>query len=457
MITRRVVINMVAFAAVVVLLLVYGLVDLLGNPFGSRPTVYTVFPDVSGLTTGFPVSWNGIDVGSITSVRLVKRGVRVGMTLDHDVTIPADVTATVDIANNLGEQQVELTAPSTPGRPDPPLRNGSRVAAGPNSTPADIGNVLNLATRLTRAIPTGSLNQLVNELYTALAGRAADMRTIVDAGQVYADEALQYEAAFKALLANSPPVLDAINSQGSELRQALVNTAALLQVLSSKRYQLVNLLNAGSQAASAAGSLFASQGPDLACVIHDFAALNSNLSQPANFANLNGALVLNQWFFGAIKVDTRQGPAIALAGNAPAKPEQWWARTRLVLPEGFPQGEPYVQEKHLPPVEPGAGCLTALGAGVGPATQAGFAPYGQYSKVEPAPASESNVPGTGNDPPGSGTLSAYASRNGQGVPPGLTGLMLAVGISNILLAGFFTFGKSRRQAPRGGRVRRERT
>ena len=48
MITRRVVVNLVAFLSVAAVLVFFGIVNLLGNPFAARTRLSAVFPDASG-------------------------------------------------------------------------------------------------------------------------------------------------------------------------------------------------------------------------------------------------------------------------------------------------------------------------------------------------------------------------------------------------------------------------
>ncbi|MHB8262386.1 MAG: MCE family protein [Acidimicrobiales bacterium] len=430
--TRRIVVNLAAFTVVVVVLLAYGVFDLLGNPFASPTVVHTVFPSASGVSAGFPVTWNGVDIGAVRSVSLAKGGARVAMTIDPGAHVPSTVEARIDIANDLGEQQVDLVPLPPSGKADPPLKNGATIPAAPGSSPAQIGQVVTLATNLLKSIPVGSLNKLLGELSVSLQGRASDFRTLINAGQAFANEVLTYQSAFKSLLANSPPVLNTLHNVGTQLRQSLDNTAILANVLATERYHLVHLLTSGANAASDVNTLVSNRGADLACLIHDLGSTASNLSQPRNFANLNAALGLNNYFFGAIKGVTQFGPAIALAKGSPASSHQGWLRTRILFPPVYPQGQQYSNPTELPPVKPGAACITELGNGVSGATQPGFVAYGTSSspagRLEPASHADAVVTGTGPSPSGS-SLSSY-----KRAPVGFTRLTLPL-LLVVLLVG----------------------
>ncbi|MDA8400353.1 MAG: MlaD family protein [Actinomycetota bacterium] len=389
MITRRVVVNLVVFTLATILLVGYGTVTLLGNPFRKSMEISAVFPTTSGLYPHFSVALNGVDVGSVRSITLTKAGARVVMSMKPGAIIPSDVVAEVNLANDLGEQQVDLI-PRHRG-PAKPLANGATIPVARDSTPVEIGAVVRTATRLLNAIPKGNLNTVLQQAASALNGRVRDMRSIIVSSRLFSEEMLRYQGSFRALLANAPPVLNAATSVGPELRKDLANTAVLASVLAKQRYELVNLFSGGAHASTDLSTLLSTEGPNLACLIHDAAGIASNLASGRNLANLNVSLVINQEFFGAVAGITPVGPAKSLYPGDPGNPHQEWLRVRLFLPAKQPSALAYATPTVLPGVKPGAGCSTALGNGVGPATQAGFHPAGPGGHVIPAPASESVV------------------------------------------------------------------
>ncbi len=405
MITRRVVVNLVVFALATAFLVGYGTVTLLGNPLRKPVEISAVLPTSSGLYPHFSVTLNGVDVGSVSSVKLTRSGARVTMALDPGARVPANVAAKVNLANDLGEQQVDLVPL---GRPTgKTIANGAVVPVAGNPSPAQIGAVVQTATRLLDAIPKGDLNTVLRQASAALQGRVGDMRQIILASRVFSAEMLQYQQSFRSLLANSPPVLNAVTIAGPELRQALSNTSVLASVLAKQRYQLVDLFSQGAHAAQDVNSLLVSEGPNLGCLLHDAAHVTANIASAPNLVNLDVSLAINQEFFGAIGGITPTGPAKSLYPGDPGNPNQEWIRVRLYIPGKQPSALAYAAPTALPPVKPGAGCSTVLGNGVGPATQPGFQPAGPGGRVDPAPARESVVQG--------------ASRSGTGSGPGPQG------------------------------------
>jgi virulence factor Mce-like protein len=392
MISKRLIINLIAFFLVSFALVAYGVVNLLGNPLVNATTLTTQFPDASGLYPNFTVELNGVPIGTVATTALTKTATKVTMTINPGTKVPNDVQASVQIANDLGEQVVDLV-PTKPGH-FPALKSGDRVPAAPNQVPADVGAVVASATRLLQAIPPGKLNDVISDLATALQGRAGDLRTIISAGNTFNKEFVSYQQQFTELLANAPPALDAVTAVSPELRQDLANTAALVQVLAEQKVGLNTLLTEGSGAFSRVNNLVTTQSANLGCVLHDTANILSNLDQPTNLTNLSQGLSYNQYFFGAVDSVAVAGLAKATSLGNPANPNQVFLRTRLLIPPALEQGATYSAANSIPDTLPGAGCVTAYGNGVGPGTQSGFTPAAGGTVVPPS-ATDANVELTG--------------------------------------------------------------
>lgn len=424
--TWRLVLNLAVFGAVALALVAYGVVDLLGNPFRSSTNVSAVFPNASGLYTNFPVELNGVDVGTVSAVRLVRRGAEVDMTIKPGVTVPGDVVASIGIANDLGEQVVELN-PAHGGHA-PPLRSGALVPVARGGLPVQVSEVVASTTKLLRAIPPGDLNSLLATLAHALRGRAEDMRTIVSASTSFSRQFLRYQHQFDALLANSPPVMDAVSSVGPQLRHALANTEAMVEVLARDKAYVQGDLSNGAAATGVLGQFTTNQAPDLACLTHDFAAISTNLDQPQNLSNLSASLSLNHYFFGAVTAVAVTGTAKPLVSGESTNPDQTMLRTHLLLPPASQMGDTYGTPVPVPAVKPGAGCSTELGQGVGAASQPGFAPAAG-GPLDPPTAAESQVHGRGDGAPETrapgATGAVQASYHAGSEPP--TALLLVAG------------------------------
>ena len=361
------------------------------------------------------------------------------------MSVPSNVTASIDVANDLGEQVIELT-PGT--KPAPPLRSGA-VIPSTGDLPVDIGQVVTAAVKLLNAIPTGDLNSLLGTLATGLAGEGNNLRTIVASSSEFSKEFLQYQGNFKALLANAPPVLNAVSAVAPQLQQALSNTEVLMAVLAQDRNELDPLFRQSAAAAGLLDQLVVSQGPDLACLFHDAAQVVSNLDQSTNLSNLSSALGLNHLFFGAINADIVQGATKQVVSGVPANSAQFIASSRLLIPPQLPMASAYSSPNTLPDILPGAGCSTELGQGVGPATQPGFQPAGQDASasqvIEPT-AQQAQVPGAGNS-----TTVADTEDAAYDTPAETSWLLVPLSLGVLLMLGLGFARRSPRSRRASGR------
>lgn len=391
MISRRTWLNLISFFVISMALVAYGYFELLGNPLAKSTSVSAVFPDASGVSPNFSVVLDGVAVGSVTGVDLTAQGAKVNMSIEPGNFVPSNVRASITIANDLGQQEIELT-PKGP-ESTKPIADGTVIPIVPGGVPTDVGTVVKTFSDLLKSVPVGKLNTVLHEASVALAGRASSIDTFISASKQFSSEFLAYESQFKSLLANSPPFLDTLTSVSPHIRSALRETAVLATVLDSHRYDLVRLLNEGVSASTVANQLVTAEDPNLACLLHDGADLNANLAQPSVLGPLNQGLLTNQWFFNAVIGATPTGPAKSFYPGDPASAGQEWLRTRLFLPPKSPPASQYGSMTSLPPVLPGAGCSTEFGNGVGPATQTTPLLPVPGARVVPPSSGESRVRG----------------------------------------------------------------
>jgi virulence factor Mce-like protein len=426
-ISRRALVNLATFFILTALLIGYGVFDLLrGNlPIVNHPRqISTVFPDASGLRTDFSASFNGVVVGVVRHIALVHNGVKVTVALDHGVQIPGDVEARVIRASPVGEQRIDFIPMH--GGTAPPLKNGAVVRAQPDSEPPLVSDVVDITVRLLKAIPADQLNTLIHEAAVALRGRSEDIRTLINASDVFSQEFLTYEQGFRQLLSSAPPVLDSVAAVGPQLRAALANTTVLTAVLAQRRDDLVALMREGARLGTAGNDLVGTQKANLACLVSDVSELTRFFAKAGPLANLDTALRTNQEFFGPIDKIAPSGPAKDIGLGAPARTDQVWLRVRTLIPPGQPAAISYNPKRPTPPTKPGAACTNVFGNGVGPATQANPEPPAPGGSVVPAPPGSSQVtPGPDNP----SLLPTAAHRPAGDTPgPGLTLLLVAAGL-----------------------------
>ena len=153
-----------AFALLGMLLLtvVYLYGSILGESVTKRPIHVTVaMSQTGGLFEGSGVSYRGVRVGKVDSIRLEGTGVSARISIDPGTRIPADSAAAVRTLSPAGEQFLDFQPSSAGG---PYLRTGSNVAESRTTTPASVASTLSAVDRLMSEVDDKDLTTVLDEL-----------------------------------------------------------------------------------------------------------------------------------------------------------------------------------------------------------------------------------------------------------------------------------------------------
>ncbi|QKW06250.1 MCE family protein [Streptomyces sp. NA04227] len=139
---------------VLILLAAVGLAGLgvLDDDKGTRITAY--FDRTVGLYAGSDLRILGVRAGSVTSVHPEGRQVRVELTLDEGIRVPANARAVVVAPSVVADRYVQLTPAYTSG---PRLKPGAKLPAARNATPVEVDQLYDSVTELSRMLgPDGA-------------------------------------------------------------------------------------------------------------------------------------------------------------------------------------------------------------------------------------------------------------------------------------------------------------
>ncbi|MBI2695752.1 MCE family protein [Mycobacterium nebraskense] len=150
------------------------------------------------------VTYRGVEVGKVSKVQLSDSGVEAVLSLQSDVKIPADLTASVHSASAIGEQYVDLVPRSGKG---PMLKNGDVIPQDRTTIPPNINSLLLAATRGLNAIPRGNLKTVVDESYIAVGGLGPELSRFIGGGATLAIDARKNLDAILTLIDEPMPLL----------------------------------------------------------------------------------------------------------------------------------------------------------------------------------------------------------------------------------------------------------
>ncbi|ORA19942.1 MCE family protein [Mycobacterium arosiense] len=225
---------------------------------GRSPGAYTIqaqMPDVQNLQRNSRVRVNDVTVGNVTNIELQGWHALVTMTIDGDVELPANATATIGQTSLLGSVHVEL-APPTGVPPQGKLKNGSLIRLASATSYPSTERTLAAVSLLLNGGGLGQLQDITKSLGTAFTGREQDLRSLL--GQL--DRFVGYLNDQKADIIAATDSLNNLVGQFADQKpvidKALKTVPDALAVLERERDNLAEALgDAGKFGALAADSV----------------------------------------------------------------------------------------------------------------------------------------------------------------------------------------------------------
>ena len=124
---KRNVIALGALTAIALVLFVWGMYFLLGNPmFREGMNLVVWMDDGAGLKRGDRVQIQGVEIGTVQAMALNRNGVFAGVRLNQVLELPVDTRATVT-GDVFGAHTVDLI----PGRSSETLESGDTIRGAP--------------------------------------------------------------------------------------------------------------------------------------------------------------------------------------------------------------------------------------------------------------------------------------------------------------------------------------
>jgi virulence factor Mce-like protein len=207
----------------------------------------------------------GVKVGAISEVEPRPDGVRLTMTIDKTVKLPADAHLAVIPITVIADRYVQLEPAYTEG---PTMENGDHIALEDTTIPAELDDVLEqlkglLAALEPRAGNKGPLAKLIDSLDVALAGRSGQLAGTIEGGAAVLGNLASNEAQITGLISNLDKVFVALADRSSEIGLINERLAQVTQALLGDQEHLEGTLENIAFLSSEAADLVSESGDDL--------------------------------------------------------------------------------------------------------------------------------------------------------------------------------------------------
>lgn len=206
-------------------------------------TVQAELPDVDNIERNSRVRVGDVTVGSVANIERQGWHALVTLSLRHDVVLPANVVATVGQTSLLGSKHIELSAP--PDRePEGRLHGGALIPLSAGGAYPTTERTLAALSLILNGGGVGQIQDIIQALSTAFAGRAGDLRSLIQQVDEFTahldDQTGEIISATESLnklavqVATQKPVVD----------KALKSVPDALAVLKDHREQLADAFDA---------------------------------------------------------------------------------------------------------------------------------------------------------------------------------------------------------------------
>jgi phospholipid/cholesterol/gamma-HCH transport system substrate-binding protein len=331
---------------------------------GGGPGAYTIqaqLPDVDNIEQNSRVRVADVTVGNVTKIERQGWHALITMTINGDVNLPANATATVGQTSLLGSLHVEL-APPTNAAPAGKLQAGSVIPLSSGGMYPSTEQTLAALSLLLNGGGIGQIQDITRSLSTAFMGREDDLRSLIQQLDKFAayvnDQSGDIIAATDSLnnlvgqFAEDKPVVD----------KALKTIPDALAVLKDERNNIADALDQlGKFSALAADSVDQTKenlvkelkdlGPVLESLANAGPALTRSLSFFTTFPYAKETIT--NWFRGDYanltavvdltlsRLDSSFFTGTRFEGNL-TELELQWGRTIGQMPSPYTAGNPLV-------------------------------------------------------------------------------------------------------------------
>jgi phospholipid/cholesterol/gamma-HCH transport system substrate-binding protein len=335
---------------------------------GGGPGAYTIqaqLPDVDNIERNSRVRVGDVTVGTVTKIERQGWHALLTMTLDGNVNLPANATATIGQTSLLGSKHIELAPPKNVA-PEGKLHEGSLIPLSSGRAYPTTEKTLAALSVLLNGGGIGQLQDITQALSTAFTGRERDLRSLIE----QLDRFIGYVKDQTSDIIDATQSLNNLAGQFADqkpiLDKAFKTIPAALAVLSDERQTLADALTSlGRFSALAANSVNQTKeslvkelkaiGPVLESLANAGPSLTRSLSILATFPWPNETL--ENWVRGDYanltavidltlsRIDASFFTGTRFEGNL-TELEMQWGRTIGQMPSPYTAGNPLVVPYH---------------------------------------------------------------------------------------------------------------
>jgi phospholipid/cholesterol/gamma-HCH transport system substrate-binding protein len=212
---------------------------------GAGPGSYTIraeLPDVGNLEQNSRVRVGDVTVGTVTRIERQGWHALLTMTLDGDVDLPANATATIGQTSLLGSLHIELAPPAN-APPEGKLKEGSLVPLSSGGRYPSTEQTMAAISMLLNGGGVGQIQDITQSLSTAFTGREDDLRSLIQQLDTFVGNVNEQTGDIIAATDSLNNLVGQFADQKPVVDRALKTIPDALGVLTDERQNLADALD----------------------------------------------------------------------------------------------------------------------------------------------------------------------------------------------------------------------
>ncbi|MDT7723082.1 MAG: phospholipid/cholesterol/gamma-HCH transport system substrate-binding protein [Mycobacterium sp.] len=336
---------------------------------GGGPGAYTIqaqLPDVNNIERNSRVRVGDVTVGNVTKIERQGWHALLTMTINGDVDLPGNSTATIGQTSLLGSLHVELAPPKNVA-PEGKLHAGSLIPLSSGSAYPSTEQTLAAVSLLLNGGGIGQIQEITQVLSSAFAGREDDLRSLIGQLDTFVSYLNDQTGDIIAATDSLNNLVGQIAAQKPVVDKALKTLPDALSVLKDQRSNFADALDQlGKFSALAADSVnqtkenLVKELKDVGPVLQSLADAGPALTRSLDFFSTYPfpKPSLSKWLRGDYanltavidltlsRLDSSFLTGTRWEGNL-TELEMQWGRTIGVMPSPYTAGNPLVVPYHL--------------------------------------------------------------------------------------------------------------
>jgi len=216
---------------------------------GDGPGAYRVqaqLPDVQNLERNSRVRVNDVTIGNVSKIEVQGWHALVTMTLDGDVDLPANATATLGQTSLLGSVHIEL-APPKDVPAEGKLKDGSLIPLSSARANPSTEQTLSSLAMVLNGGGVGQIQDIVSAMSTALTGREDELRSLIDQSNTFVGYLNDQKDDIIAAADSLDKLVGRFADQKPVIDRALETVPDALTVLKNERDTITEAASQGGQ------------------------------------------------------------------------------------------------------------------------------------------------------------------------------------------------------------------